>query len=175
VIYDTTLAAPDGQNKVVVQYLTAANYGSNTVGIQNQTYNYGINCLFDGSYNRGSCGITPSSAIKYTTIVPTTGISEPAMTPLYLRDVPFAVYPNPFKGKVQVRCQVPVAGRVSLRVYDIGGREVNTLCNQDLTPGTYNFTWNGTDHSGNAVAAGVYFYQLETPTTKLARKVTLLR
>jgi hypothetical protein len=102
-------------------------------------------------------------------------VSEPAMTPLYLRDVPFAVYPNPFKGKVQVRCQVPVAGRVSLRVYDIGGREVNTLCNQDLTPGTYNFTWNGADHTGNAVSAGVYFYQLETPTSKLARKVTLLR
>jgi hypothetical protein len=175
VIYDTTLAAPDGQNQVVVQYLTADHYGSCTAGIQNENYSYAINCLFDGAYNRGSMPILANSAIKYTTSVPATGISEPAMTPLYLRDVPFAVYPNPFKGKVQVRCQVPVAGKVSLRVYDIGGREVNTLCNQDLTPGTYNFTWNGTDHSGNAVAAGVYFYQLETPTFKLARKVTLLR
>jgi hypothetical protein len=173
--FDTTLASPDGQSKIVCQYLTANSYSSNTMGIQNQTYDIGINCLFNGSYNRGSLPVVPNSAIKYTTIVPTNGVAEPGAAPVFRNDVPFAIYPNPFKGKVQVRCQVPLAGPVSLRVYDISGREVNTLCNENLKSGTYTFTWNGTDNSGNAVSAGVYFYQLETPTSKLNRKVTLLR
>jgi hypothetical protein len=172
--YDTTRAAPDGRNRIVVQYLTANNYVSMTAGIQGTTPSIGIGCLYNGTYNQGTTPITPGSAIEYVTIVPATGISNP-VTPSCLRNVSFAVYPNPFRDRVRIRCQIPVAGRVSLRVLDVTGREVAEICDRQLAANAYTFTWDGSSCNGRAVAAGVYFYQLEAPTVKLTRKVTLLR
>ncbi len=172
--YDTTRAAPDGRNKIVVQYQTANNYTSSTAGIQGTTTSIGIGCLFNSAYNRGSALIAAGSAIEYVTIAPASGISNP-VTSLYLRNVPLAAYPNPFRDKALIRCQIPVAGRVSLRVLDATGREVTEICNRRLAANTYTFTWNGSDRDGRAVAAGVYFYELETPNSTLHQKVTLLR
>jgi hypothetical protein len=174
VFYDTTLAAADGSNEMVVQYLTANNYTSSTSGIQDDSQTHGINCQFNGAYTRGVATLRPGSAIKYTTDLPTTGIAAPEDNRVSVA-LPFAVSPNPFRGTTRVRWQVRTTGKVNVAVFDVAGRAVNTLCNSRLNPGSYTATWNGCDDNGRALAAGIYFLSLETENSRLSRKLLLTR
>lgn len=64
-------------------------------------------------------------------------------------------YPNPFNPSTKIRFAVPQSSAVKLSVYDISGKEVNTLVNEILGAGTYEATWN--PHN---LASGIYFYTL---------------
>jgi flagellar hook assembly protein FlgD len=62
-----------------------------------------------------------------------------------------------------------------LKIYDLLGREVKTLLNQELLPGRYDVQWDGTNNAGAAVSSGVYIYRLQTGNVVLSRKMLLLR
>jgi hypothetical protein len=79
-------------------------------------------------------------------------------------------YPNPFNPATNIVFQVPGLGRVSLRVYDILGREVATLVKEQKPAGKYTVTWNAT-----SMASGVYFYRLESGSFSETKKLLLLR
>src|SRR4030095_4073518 len=66
-------------------------------------------------------------------------------------------YPNPFNPITKIKFDIPAgsSGKVSLRVYDLAGREVATLLNQSLQPGT-----NEAEFDGSNLASGVYFYRI---------------
>jgi len=66
-------------------------------------------------------------------------------------------YPNPFNPSTVIRCQLPVVSFVSLKVYDVMGREVQTLVNERLQPGTYEATFDG-----SMLNSGVFFYKFVT-------------
>jgi len=66
-------------------------------------------------------------------------------------------YPNPFNPSTKINFALPKPDFVKLVVYDILGREVATLVNESLKPGTYEVEWNASNFS-----SGVYFYRLET-------------
>jgi hypothetical protein len=53
--------------------------------------------------------------------------------------------------------QCPIAGNVQAKVFDITGKEVATLVNETLQPGTYEVTFDGSN-----LPSGIYFYQLKT-------------
>ena len=59
---------------------------------------------------------------------------------------------------------------VVLKIYDVLGREVATLVNEKLSPGTYEVEWNGSNYP-----SGVYFYKLETESFSETRKMVLLK
>ncbi len=79
-------------------------------------------------------------------------------------------YPNPFASSTELRFELPAASRVTLRVYDVLGREVATLVDgyRPAGPHTASFT---ADH----LPGGVYFYRLETPTSRQTRGMILRR
>ena len=81
-------------------------------------------------------------------------------------------YPNPFNPATIIQYTIPPGRRsvVSLRVYDLLGREVATLVNEAQPPGTHEATW---DASG--FASGIYFYRLEADGFTSTRKLMLLR
>jgi hypothetical protein len=79
-------------------------------------------------------------------------------------------YPNPFNPKTVISYQFPVAGNVTLKVYDILGNEVAKLVDEFKHAGTFEISWN----AGN-VPSGVYFYQLKTEAFVETRKMILLR
>ena len=81
--------------------------------------------------------------------------------------------PNPAVNKVKICWQVPTQTRVSLKVYNIAGQRVKTLVNRQVKPGRYETVWDGTDAKGRKLAAGVYFYALDTGNKRLSRKVVL--
>jgi hypothetical protein len=70
-------------------------------------------------------------------------------------------YPNPFNPGTQIRFVLPVAGSVTLKVFNLLGQEVATLVSGTLAQGSHDAAWNGRDAAGRAVASGVYFYRLE--------------
>ncbi len=79
-------------------------------------------------------------------------------------------YPNPFNGTTTISYQVPALGEVSLRVYDLLGREVATLVHGVEPPGTYVVRWNS-----NSSASGVYFYRLMIGDFQMTKKMMLLK
>lgn len=69
--------------------------------------------------------------------------------------VSFSNYPNPFNPTTKIRFALPNEAFVKLVVYDMLGREVATLVNEQLNPGTYEVDLDGTNHP-----SGVYYYKL---------------
>ncbi|UCF06042.1 MAG: T9SS type A sorting domain-containing protein [bacterium] len=95
-------------------------------------------------------------------------------------DVPdaFTLYqnvPNPFNPTTTIRFDLPVRSRVRLAVYNVKGQLVRVLLDSDLEAGTRDVVWDGRDIMGRAVASGIYFYRLYTPTFTESRKMILLR
>ncbi len=79
-------------------------------------------------------------------------------------------YPNPFNPTTQVRFRIARSGFVNMRVVDLHGREVRTLVNEELKPGSYSATFNA-----EGLASGVYFYQLRSEGIQQTRKMLLVR
>ena len=86
-------------------------------------------------------------------------------------------YPNPFNPSTKIKFTIPLSRGVSegrgvlarLVIYDILGREIATLVNEQLQPGTYEVEWDGSNYP-----SGVYFYQLSINNEQLATKKMVL-
>jgi hypothetical protein len=171
IVYDTTLAAEDGNCEFEFQYQTATQTSSSCVGMQDPTMAIGVTCVNNSIYTRGASSWVPGHVVKYTTDVPHVAVEEPAAeAALPQRLALLASGPNPFRGKTQLRYAVPRAMRLSLSVYDRAGRKVASLFSGLAQPGVRSAAWNGCDDQGRLVAQGVYFYRLESETATLTRK-----
>jgi hypothetical protein len=82
----------------------------------------------------------------------------------------FNNYPNPFNPSTIISYQIPSAGFVSLKIYDVLGREIRTLVNEEKTQGRYNYNFNASD-----LANGVYIYQLRVNDFVSSKKLLLLK
>jgi enterochelin esterase-like enzyme len=79
-------------------------------------------------------------------------------------------YPNPFNPSTTIRFSLPKSGYVTLKVYDILGREVETLLNGEWTAGTYSVEW-----IPNNLASGVYFYRIQAGAFSDVKKLMFLK
>jgi uncharacterized delta-60 repeat protein len=79
-------------------------------------------------------------------------------------------YPNPFNPNTVISFQLAVNSFASLKVFDILGREIATLVNEQLKPGTYEVSWNGSNYP-----SGVYFYKIVTPEYTESKKMILMK
>lgn len=84
-------------------------------------------------------------------------------------------YPNPFNPSTNISFSVPKRSTVRLLVYDIVGRLVATLINEELGAGNYSIPWNGSDGNQKKVSSGVYLYRLETQSYVQTKKMLLLK
>jgi hypothetical protein len=98
----------------------------------------------------------------------TTGINNNSVTPNgYTLN---QNYPNPFNPTTIISYQIQQSGLVTLKLYNILGKEVATLVNENQNAGQYNYTLKG----GN-LASGVYFYRLQAGSFVSTKKMTLLK
>jgi hypothetical protein len=105
------------------------------------------------------------------TLFETDAISTPAL-PLTL----YQNHPNPFNPSTAISYYVPVAGQVTLDVYDSSGRLVVRLASSERqSKGTHSVEWQGLDASGRTVSSGVYFYRLTSGKETISKKMVLLR
>jgi hypothetical protein len=83
--------------------------------------------------------------------------------------------PNPFRDTARIQYQLPESGAVAIDVYDVAGRHVVSLLDEEMPAGYHEAVWNGTNNAGAQVPTGVYFYKVRLDEETLLRKVILVR
>ena len=84
-------------------------------------------------------------------------------------------YPNPFNPSTAIRYSIPARGHVRLRVYDLIGRVIATLVDQEQPAGNYSAVWRGVTDSGLPASSGVYFYRFESSLYSSTRKMLFVK
>ncbi|MEA3286686.1 MAG: FlgD immunoglobulin-like domain containing protein, partial [Candidatus Marinimicrobia bacterium] len=84
-------------------------------------------------------------------------------------------FPNPFNPSTTIRYGLPESSDVTLRIYDVTGREVLTMTNTHQSAGWYTQQWNGIDNSGNKVSTGMYFAHLQAGGNSQVIKLVYLQ
>ena len=84
-------------------------------------------------------------------------------------------YPNPFNSTTAIGFALPRAGGIQLAVFNALGQQVAVLAEGTYPAGSYTLRWDGVNHDGRALAAGLYFYRLQTPWGVQTRKLLLLK
>lgn len=79
-------------------------------------------------------------------------------------------YPNPFNPATQIEYSVPEASHVRLTVYDMLGREISVLVDQNREPGRYQVAFDA-----SALSSGIYLYRMEAAGHVLTRRMTLVK
>ncbi|HEY6191462.1 MAG TPA: FG-GAP-like repeat-containing protein [Bacteroidota bacterium] len=126
------------------------------------TYYWGVQAV-DGAYS-GS----PFSPENSFVVSSPLGVKEE-------REIPrvFALeqnYPNPFNPQTDIAFQIPATDHVSLRIYDVLGREVATVLDGVKEAGAYTVSWDA-----SRMASGVFFYELKTEQSFARMKMLLIR
>ncbi len=84
-------------------------------------------------------------------------------------------YPNPFNPVCTIRYELPSAGNVSLRVFDVRGSVVRVLVDGWRGPGVYSEVWDGRGDDGSDLPSGVYLYSFQAREFTATHKTILLR
>jgi len=84
-------------------------------------------------------------------------------------------YPNPFNPSTAINYDLPVSGYTEIIIFDIMGREVMKLANENIAAGYHTIKWDGINKSGRQVSAGVYFCTLTGPSFVKTIKLVLLK
>ncbi|MBK6539621.1 MAG: T9SS type A sorting domain-containing protein [Ignavibacteria bacterium] len=79
-------------------------------------------------------------------------------------------YPNPFNPETKINYELPIANYVTLKVYDMTGKEIMTLVNENQNAGRYTATFNGSN-----LASGMYFYKITAGEFTFVRKMVLIK
>jgi hypothetical protein len=111
--------------------------------------------MYNFSQNRQVRVYTPIGIVNISTIAKDFSISQN--------------YPNPFNPNTRIEFSVGKASMVTIKVFDIRGREVAVLVNQNLTTGKYK-----TDYNASALSSGAYFYSMFSGGERLFTKKMLL-
>ncbi len=83
--------------------------------------------------------------------------------------------PNPFNPSTTIKFYLANTAEVTIKIYDMLGREVRTLINEETTAGNHIVYWNGRDSRGRAVSSGIYLYRLTAGNFSETKKMNLLK
>ncbi|MBU0561757.1 MAG: T9SS type A sorting domain-containing protein [Bacteroidetes bacterium] len=100
---------------------------------------------------------------------PTTGVENTPLATSYSLE---NAYPNPFNPTTTISYQIPQAGNVTLKIYDILGREIATLVDEYKQPGIYNTQFSILN---SELTSGIYFYQLKSGSFIQTKKMLVLK
>jgi len=135
---------------------------------QKRNYSGTVNCLYFINGLTGWAGLNNGLIMKTTnggmTFVTQTSSEVPSSYSLSQN------YPNPFNPTTKIKFAMQKAGDAKVIVYDVMGREVQTLVNERLQAGTYE-----TSFDGSALNSGVYFYKLITDGFSETKRMILIK
>lgn len=162
---------PDGNAEILMLYERLDVPNSASVGIEDHSETVGIQTLFNGAYSPNTWSIRPPWAVLFTTRTapyPSAAPERPGRLPSQL-EVSQA-YPNPFNSTTRLSVMLTERVQVSVRVFDVLGRQVATLMNSVSGPGEQNLVWNA-----ESAAAGLYFVEVRAGQESSIRKVLLVK
>jgi len=116
---------------------------------------------------------------SHVTILPT--LEEPPPPPsdgkekIMAQDIPTTYileqnYPNPFNSETNIKYSIPNESFVSLKLFDLLGREIKTFVNEKKEPGEYEISWNSSD-----TPSGIYFYRIVAGNYIETEKMVLMK
>lgn len=115
-------------------------------------------------------GLPDTSAIFYQQCASqTVGINKNIIN-IPARPELFQNYPNPFNNNTIIKFNLPKSSLVSIKIYDVLGKEVTTLLNKNLSPGTYSIPF-----SNIQIPSGIYFYRLTANNLTQTKKLIIVK
>ena len=84
-------------------------------------------------------------------------------------------YPNPFNPMTTIEYRIPNDSDVTIQIFDLNGKLINTIVNNFRRNGTYKVNWYGRDSSNNLVGSGIYIYRLRSNSVELSRRMILIK
>jgi len=119
------------------------------------TYDGGVSVLHDTTTTRVKQIIKPAKMIKTFSL--------------------FQNYPNPFNSSTSISYYIMTNSEVELSIYNLMGKDVIKLIDEEQSTGEYQIPWNGKDSSGKEVSSGIYVAVLKSGEFKKSIKLTLIR
>lgn len=151
---------------IVIKVSFAGNTDT-SIRVMNDANNQAFTFTF--SSQPGTVAFDPNNDIVLKTATLTNGIRN-ISTGVPKKYAVYQNYPNPFNPVTKFNFDIPVKSSVRIRVYDITGRVITTLVNQELQPGSYETSWDGADYS-----SGIYFYSVEANNYYKNMKMVLVK
>lgn len=154
-----------GTNKNGIYFSTdnGANWAVLNSGLTNLSIRFLAIDNDDFLYAGPQNGVVHRSAGS-TTVVPNTDALLPARSSLHQN------YPNPFNPSTQINYSISMTSFITLKIYDLLGREITTLLNERKQPGYYSISWNAQGYP-----SGIYLYRLQTEKYSETKKLILIR
>ena len=84
-------------------------------------------------------------------------------------------YPNPFNPSTTIEYEIPKSGNVEISVYDLSGRVIKTLLNENQQKGNFKIVWDGTNQSDQKVSSGFYVYSIKFDNAVFSKKMILIK
>jgi hypothetical protein len=133
--------------------------------------------LFNTQYHTTNSSNLTLSYIFYSNdnTVISQGTKDIDLTPVPADFALHQNYPNPFNPTTTILYDLPEAATVHLVIYDVLGRQVRTLINQDLTAGYHKAVWDATDDLGRPLSGGLYIYRIQAGGFSKTMKMVLLK
>jgi hypothetical protein len=148
-----------------VTYNGGINWSAFNTGLSTY-YDFAVTAIAPSDTSRIYVGTYENSVWAYTRTG--SGIDDNNPNPVTYTLYPN--YPNPFNSSTTIRYAIPTAGAVTLDIYDILGRKVQTLLNVKQQPGEHRVTWSAAD-----MPSGAYFARLKTGEQAKSMKLILLK
>jgi hypothetical protein len=98
----------------------------------------------------------PDLSVRFTAQIDLTGVASDDDSALPT-ELTLRPHPNPFRDFIQFHIALPAGGRVSLKIFDLQGRELATLFDGAQPAGRFSFSWPSRDQAPQDLAAGIYF------------------
>ena len=138
-------------------------FGTISAG-NNQDIFLAVNNMNDLGLHYGSIFVSSNDPDENMVEIPVTVVVEPlGIGENNLLPTEFALhqnYPNPFNPITSLRYDLPENSMVTITIYDMLGREVNTIVNEVQNAGYKSIIWNATNDFGKPIATGVYLYKI---------------
>ena len=158
-------------------------YTHQTLGYQTVALGFGMQFMMDsldgatGYYNTGVADRVNLMGNIMETYFNKTPTADPTDVPVDggFRNMLSHASPNPFNPVTKIAYSIREAGPVTIEVYNVAGRVVRTLLNNELDAGSGYVMWNGANDSGQKCASGVYFYRIQAPGFEASNKMVMLK
>ncbi len=187
-IHGLVIAQCTNLDSVAFQYGTSPSYGHDELAVAGNygqyslvldslipetTYHYRIVSYYTSGPTMSDCYPPPYGEFGADGTFLTSPSSSVA--PEKVKGIPSSFslaqnYPNPFNPSTEISFGLPTHAHVTLTIYDLLGRQVARLVNEDRTPGTYSVGWDASGMSG-----GVYLYRLTAGMFSETKKMVVMR
>ena len=103
-----------------------------------------------------------------------TSVNEPNRTPILSYSL-LQNYPNPFNPSTTIHFEIPKPSHVTIKIYDVFGREVSTLVDRKFSAGIFTEIWDGNDNEHSSTASGMYLMRMQVNEFVSVKKLILVR